>query len=285
MPVSNPQKSVSAIVVTYDSAAHISACLKALTSEIDAVGGEVVVFDNNSGDATLRAVESGFPDVKIIRSDNNIGFAAANNNAAAESQGEYLLLVNPDLALDSGSLAKMLAVFDEHDDAGAVAGRMRNPDGTFQPTCRNLPTMKNIFFSRGSMLGGKGGSNKYTLGDFDSPTPVPAAAATCLLLRRDFFLELGGFDERFFMFMEDTDLSRRIGETGKKIYFIPDAGGVHHWGGGSAVSKITRLRYHHMSVWKYFLKHYPNGFSLLLLPIALLANFFLRAVFGRQGTD
>jgi len=280
--VSNPQKSVSVIVVTFNSVERIASCLRALRDEVDSIGGEIIIYDNASGDATVRAVESAFPDVRIIKGEKNIGFAAANNQAVLEADGDHILFANPDLVLDHGSIALMLKELTARPDAGAVTARMRHPDESFQPTCRKLPTMKNIFFSRGSMLGRSGKSDEYTLGDSDEITEVPAAAATCLMLSRVFFEQLGGFDKRFFMFMEDTDLSLRIGEAGKKIYFIPEAGGVHFWGRGAAVSNYKRLWHHHKSVWKYFLKHFPNGFSLLLLPIALLANFILRALLGKS---
>ena len=282
MSVNNPQKSVSAIVVTFNSIERIESCLKALSAEIASVG-EIIVHDNASGDATVRAIEFGFPDVKIIRSDKNIGFAAANNRAVAESKGDFILFVNPDFIIDRGALDRMYKALIDLPEAGAVAGRMRHPDDSFQPTCRKLPTMKNIFKSRGSFIGGRQDTDDYTLGDFDVPTEVPAAAAKFFLIRRDFFDSLNGFDERFFMFMEDTDLCLRIAAAGKKVYFIPDAGGIHYWGGGASVPGFRRLRYHHMSVWKYFLKHYPNGFSLLLLPVALVVNLVLKAALGRTG--
>lgn len=269
------------MVVTFNSAERIESCLKALSAEIESIGGDIIIYDNGSQDSTIRAIEAGFPKVRLFRSPKNIGFGAASNRAAAEAGGEYLLFANPDLIIDRGAVANLIDALMKQPGAGAVAGRMRHPDGSFQPTCRKLPTTNNIFFSRGSIFGGRSEKNGYTLGDFDTTTVVPAASATCLLMRRDFFLTLKGFDERFFMFMEDTDLCLRIGAAGKKVYFEPKAGGIHHWGKGSAVSSFRRQWYHHMSVWKYFLKHYPNGFSLLLLPLALLINLLLKSVTGR----
>ncbi|UCD95478.1 MAG: glycosyltransferase family 2 protein, partial [Candidatus Zixiibacteriota bacterium] len=168
--------------------------------------------------------------------------------------------------------------------AGAVCARMRNPDGSFQATARRFPTMRNIFFSRGSML--EAGikpmlpAESYTLDDYSETTEVPAASATCLMIEKEFFRSLNGFDERFFLFMEDTDLCLRVRQAGRKIYFVPEAGAVHRWGTGSSVSVIKRSWLHHRSVWKYFLKHYPNGFSLFLLPVFLFVNFILRAIIG-----
>lgn len=115
------------------------------------------------------------------------------------------------------------------------------------------------------------------MGDRKHIGPVPAAAATCMLLDREVFEAIGGFDERFFMYMEDTDLCKRLAEAGRQVYFVPEAGAVHRWGEGSAVSPLRKSWYHHRSVWKYFLKYYPNGFSVFILPVALLINFIGKA--------
>jgi GT2 family glycosyltransferase len=96
------------------------------------------------------------------------------------------------------------------------------------------------------------------------------------------FDKVGRFDQRFFMFMEDTDLSLRLHQSKYANLFVPTAGGCHRWGGGSDVGRVRRLAYHHVSVWKYFMKHFPNGFSILPLPLLLLINFLGAAIFGRR---
>jgi GT2 family glycosyltransferase len=218
-----------------------------------------------------------------MESKRNIGFAAANNRAALAASGKFLLFLNPDAILDRGAISLMIKEA-ERLGAGAVAGRMRNPDGSFQPTCRNFPTMRNIFFSRGSILRRLIPSKSivYTLGDFAETTEIPAAAATCLLMEREFFLRLGGFDPRFFLYMEDTDLCLRVHQAGRKIYFIPSAGGAHYWGESSPISEAGRSWRHHISVWKYFIKHYPGGFSLFVMPVALAANLIGGLILNRR---
>ncbi len=278
-------KKISAIVVTYNSEKHILSSLKSLFEELLPLNGEINIFDNNSTDSTIAAVKAKFPEIKLIQSARNIGFARACNAAVRDATGEYLLFVNPDLILDPGAIRAMLQVFKNYPKAGAVVPRIRNSDDSFQSTCRNLPTIHNMIFSRKSMVPISKAMNQYTLPDSESIKEVPAAAATCLMIKKEIFDRLNGFDERFFMFMEDSDLSLRIGQIGRHIYFVPEAGAVHHWGCGSSVSRITRSRYHHISVWKYFLKHYPNGFSLFLLPLLLILNFLISAVVGLRDKN
>ncbi|MCX6834819.1 MAG: hypothetical protein NTW07_06755, partial [candidate division Zixibacteria bacterium] len=122
-----------------------------------------------------------------------------------------------------------------------------------------------------------------TLPDFRETTEVPAVAATMTMVRRALFAEAGGFDKRFFMFMEDTDLSLRLHQLGHRNLFTPTAGGVHHWGKGARAGRTRRAYYHHVSLWKYFLKHFPNGFSVMLLPVLLLANFLLVTILSTRG--
>ncbi len=282
----NNEISVTAIVVTYNSSENIVQCLKALHREIETVGGEILVVDNCSKDSTAEIVREVFPDLELIVPPKNLGFGSANNLAAEKGKGKYILMANPDLVLDDGALKILLDNINGYEDSGAAVARLRNSDGSFQPTCRNFPNFYNIFFSRGSVLNPDrwGGKNNYTIGEFGRVTSVPAASAACMLMERDFFLKIGGFDPRFFLFMEDTDLSLRICQAKRKIYFIPEAEAIHYWGKGSKISRSRRTWYHHVSVWKYYLKHYPNGFSLFLLPVALGINFVIRAITGYDPT-
>ena len=278
---------VTAIIVTYNSAECIHSCLVRLTNELEGIDGEIIVFDNNSSDNTVEQVKAFEPLCKIVESDKNLGFAAANNIAVENAHGKYILFANPDTILDEGSVSRLVSALKKQPDAGAVVGRMRNPDGSFQPTCRKVPNSRNIFLSRGSVLSRmmlpSKRRNPFTMDDFDKITEVPAAAATCMLIDREFFSRIGGFDNRFFLFAEDVDLSVRIRQNDRKVYFVPEAGAVHQWGKGARVSSVKRSMHHHVAVWKYFMKHYPNGFSLFVLPAALFLNFTIRAITGIES--
>lgn len=255
--------------------------LKRETLSLADEGVELICVDNNSADNSVQLLQEAVPETKVILSQSNLGFAAAVNRGAEQARGKYLLFLNPDVSLDNGAIKKLGQRLEELSAAGsgaAVAGRMRHPDGSFQATCREYPTLSNIFFSRGSILGFLAGAKTYTLGDFTEATMVPAVAATCLLLRRADFEEVGGFDERFFMFFEDTDLCLRLRNLGCRMWFIPEVGGVHDWGEGGQVAGWRRALWHHQSALKYFRKHHPGLISSLFLPLALAVNFALRVL-------
>ena len=248
----------------------------------------MIVVDNASGDSSAATAREIFPDCKIVENDRNLGFAAACNRGAKEAAGEFLLFLNPDVVIDPDAISRLLDTFKRRPEAGLVSGRLRFPDGSFQATCRNFPTAANLVFSRGSLLlrmfaGGIDRKARYTLPDYDETTEVPSVAATLLMIRKELFEKLGGFDERFFMFMEDTDLSLRSCQAGRKNFTVPAAGGVHAWGEGSRAGGFRRHRHHHMSLWRYFLKHHPNGFSVIVLPVLLTLNLLLSLLFSGGG--
>ncbi len=283
MSDTSPQIPVaSVIVVIHNSLPALVDCLEALKQAVRELSFELIVIDNNSSDSGTRAVTECFPESRIVENSTNRGFAAACNQGAKEASGEYLLFLNPDVQIDPGAAGSLVAAAGATERVGLVSGRLRNPDGSFQATCRRFPTIRNMIFSRGSavsrLFGAGRSSERYTLPDSTETIEVPAVAATMVMIERELFHKLQGFDERFFMFMEDTDLSIRLHQTEYCNLFVPSAGGVHSWGAGSDTGRIRRLWYHHLSVWKYFLRHFPNGFSVLLLPLLLAVNLCLKTL-------
>lgn len=281
--MSDSHPHVSVIVVTHNSLPALSECLGAIRLAADAVRLDLVLVDNASSDESLAETAGEFPEATIISNKQNLGFAAACNQGADAARGEYLLFLNPDVRIDPGAIGKLVAVCTEHRKVGLVSGRLRFPDGSFQATCRNFPTIGNLIFSRGSFLAPLLGRSvdrrsRYTLPDYNDTTIVPAVAATMALMSKKVFEEAGRFDPRFFMYLEDTDLSLRLSRAGYVNLFVPAAGGRHDWGRGSSIGRLRRLGYHHLSLWRYFRKHHPDGFSLLVLPLLLLCNMSLMLI-------
>lgn len=269
----------SVIIVVYNSLPFLKACLKALADRTGEIDWELVVVDNGSRDGSVEAVREQFPMATVIEQSRNIGFAAACDEGAKHATGEHLLFLNPDVMLDSGAIEAMQQALASTEKAGAVSARLRFPDGSFQASCRRWPTAGNLLFSRGSILSRLlGREGRYTLPDYDCVREVPACAGTAMMIDHSLFDRIGQFDRRFFMYMEDTDLCFRLGQSGYRNLFVPSAGGIHDWGKGSSAGWLQRSWYHHVSVWRYFLKHCPNGFSILLLPALLGMNFLLAAI-------
>ena len=284
--------SLSVIIVTHNSLPILLDCLRHLRAATESRDAELLIVDNNSTEDVSTAVASEFPQAVVISNRRNVGFARACNQAVAKATGELLLFLNPDVLIDPAALDHLVAAATQP-QAGLVAGRLRYPDGRFQATCRNFPRPANLLFSRGSLLTKLFGrptgnaSPVYTLPDFAEVTRVPAVAGTLLMVLRSVFDRAGGFDPRFFMYMEDTDLSLRIDGAGYRNLFVPEGGGVHDWGRGSGSGRVVRVWWHHWSLWQYFMKHEANGFSVILLPLLLAMHLVLSILLlpftGRQA--
>ncbi|MEA2030395.1 MAG: glycosyltransferase family 2 protein [candidate division Zixibacteria bacterium] len=277
--MSETTSNVSVVIVTYNSMPPLENCLKSIKSGSNGTSIEIIGVDNCSSDNSPDVLKEHFPDARIIRNSSNLGFAAACNLASKHATGDFLLFLNPDVQIDNYAIEKLLEVCRSKKKVGTAVGRMRFPDGSFQPTCRHLPNFSNIVYSRGSMMSKLiGNGYHYTLPDYDKVTPIPAGAGTMMMISRDVFQKIGGFDMRFFMFMEDVDLCRRLGTHGYTNYFVPSAGGIHLWGKGSHAGKFRRNLYHHLTVWKYFKKHNPGFISYCLIPFALAVNLLLVSI-------
>ncbi len=273
---------LSIILVTFNSLPALKQSLISLTKSLNQ-NFELIVVDNNSTDNSVETVIAFFPQAKIIKNNYNAGFAKACNLGVKHANGEICLFYNPDLEIDTDSLGNLIEFMHKTENVGAVSGRMRFPDDSFQSTCRHFPNTTNIFLSRGSALSKLIPTEKlYTLPDYEAVTKVDAVAGTFMAVKKDRFLQVGMFDERFFMYMEDTDLSYRLNLLGYSNYFLPQAGGIHLWGKGSSGGHIIRSYHHHLSVWKYFLKHFSGGFSILFLPIVLFGNFVLSILLPKR---
>ncbi|HWR82281.1 MAG TPA: glycosyltransferase family 2 protein [Candidatus Deferrimicrobium sp.] len=267
---------ISVIIVTHNSLPVLSDCLGSLKAGFNGCRHEIINVDNGSADGSRATMQTYFPTAKIVAHQRNLGFGAACNAGAREASGDYLLFLNPDVIVDPDAIEQLIAAAESRKDAGVVVGRMRFPSGAFQATCRRLPGLGNMLLSRGSILSRflRNGA-AYTLPDFETISPVPVVSGTMMMIRRDVFDAAGGFDQRFFMFMEDVDLCLRLTRQGYTNYFVPFAGGVHLWGRGSNAGKFARNWHHHWAVWKYFRKHRPGLFTFVALPFALALNLLL----------
>lgn len=266
---------VSVIIVSYNSDSTLLEALKSLRSSEHSL--EIILVDNNSSDNSIATAKKIFPEVIVIENKINKGFASACNQGANTACGEYLLFHNPDLTIDKDCITNLLKVYSLNKNIAVLGGRMRFPNGNFQATCRKFPNFSNILFSRGAVFSYfKKNKNLYTMPDYDQTVEVDAIAGTLLMIKKELFLSSGGFDDRFFMYMEDTDLCCRLKKQGLHNYFVPSAGGVHLWGKGSKTGKTKRLFYHHISIWKYFKKHFPRSLYLIILPVMLFINFIIK---------
>ena len=279
-------QTVSIIVVTHNTQPVLIPFLRSLKTAVEQLTAQIIFIDNASLDNTVTLIRDNLPRVELVQSKINLGFGRAVNQGARLAKHEWLLLLNPDLELEPDCIKTLIGRAAQYEDLGLATGRITFPDGSFQSVCRNLPTLGNLVFSRGFFLSRLlGPSQGYTLADSDSDTPVPALAGTLMLVRRTVWEQLGGFDERFFMFMEDTDLSRRALEAGLTNRYIPAARATHKWGRGSSIGRQLRRYYHHLSLWHYFRKHNSWLIAWTIVPFLLMINFLMGTIIQNKRSS
>jgi len=260
---------LTAVVVSWNTREHLARSLAALEGAADGLRVETIVVDNGSSDGSQAMVAAKFPRVRLLQSASNLGFGGASNVGAAAGTGRAILLLNSDCELAPGALATLLGALDADATLGAVFARLVNADGTLQPSVHDaLPTP---WSQAGDVLFAS--SLKYAL--YRAPALKPAllrgtlrrhaaahdvawGGAACLLVRRKAFDAVEGFDERFFMYMEDVDFCARLGAAGFRLRYVPEAVAVHHWGASTARSPARMLRHAYLSRVAYFDKHFPG---------------------------
>ncbi|HEX7880142.1 MAG TPA: glycosyltransferase, partial [Candidatus Eisenbacteria bacterium] len=220
---------------------------------------DIILVDNASGDDTAARVRAAHPDVRIIESPVNRGFAAGVNLGLAAAQGKYLLILNPDIVVHPGSLEALVAFLDAHPQAGLVAARLLNPDGTLQPTCRTRYTLKTILLRRtplGKLFPNDPTVREHLMLDYDHATPrnVDWVAGACMMVRREALDEVGPMDERYFLYFEDVDWCTRMHRRGWGVWYVPDAVMTHGYRRASAGGFNKATRAHAESLLRFWEK-------------------------------
>jgi N-acetylglucosaminyl-diphospho-decaprenol L-rhamnosyltransferase len=231
---------LSVVVVTYNALPHVERTLESVR------GLETVVVDHGSTDGTLKLVRERFPDVRLVEQEN-LGLAAGWNRGVRETATPYVLVVNADAWLVDAAAERLVAFAEQRPRAGFVAPRLRNPDGTLQRSVRAFPTTWRLateyLFLRKVAPGSHLLNAFYGAGfDHDEIREVDFAKGAAFLLRREAFDDIGPFDERFFLFSEETDWCYRLHEAGWEVLFYPGAEAVHIGGASWRPQSATLFR-------------------------------------------
>lgn len=262
---------LSIVVVNYNVCDLLLACIESLQSAMGDLDGEIIVVDNASTDGAVAAIQKHFPFVRVIALERNLGFAAANNIGIEVSEGEFILILNPDTIVQEDTLRVMLAFMREHIDAIFSGCRIVLPDGTLDPVAkRGFPSPWSSFcrvfglsrlFPRSSLFGGY---NLTYLPD-DKTSQVDALAGCFMFCRARELKDLGGFDTDFFMYGEDLDLCYRARLTGRTIYYHPATSIMHRKGESTRRSSVDSLALFYEAMEIYVRKHFRRNILLLLL--------------------
>ncbi|HET6175088.1 MAG TPA: glycosyltransferase family 2 protein [Gaiellales bacterium] len=273
---------VSVLIVSYESRELLERCLAALTADDGRIATlETIVVDQASQDGTAAWLAAEHPEVRVVALDENVGFGAGNNRGAAIAGGRWLLLLNSDAFVRPGAIDELVRFGEARAAVGAVGPRLLWPDGRLQRSCRRFPTVYRIateylylrkLAPRSRILNG------FYCGEFahDEARRVDWVTGACVLMRRELYERLGGFDESFFLYSEEVDLLRRASQLGAETWYDPAAEVVHVWGGTAARASALALEEQARSHVRYLDKHASRATAERARRV-LLAGLRLRA--------
>ena len=284
-----PAPDLSVVVVNYNTGRYLAGCLRSAAEGAGDARLEVVVVDNASTDGSARQAIEANPSVQLIENTENRGFAAAANQGIRATSAPFVFLLNPDAEIVAGTLGGFLKVARDRPGAGAIGPIVRDPDGSIYPSARRVPTVTQAIGH--SFLGpfvANPFSRAYTLADWDRRTErsVDWVSASCVLLRRQALDQVGVFDERFFMYVEDVDLCTRLRKRGWDVLFSPELEVVHIGGVSTGGYRSRRMvKEHSNSIYKYFAKWRSPGWRAALRPVAWLVLRLRAEVVYRRGSQ
>jgi GT2 family glycosyltransferase len=283
----------SIIFVSYNTRALTLNAIQAVLRSVKRAefGYEIIVVDNDSDDGSADAIERRFPDVNVIRSDSNLGFGRGNNLGADSARGEVLFFLNTDTEIESGAIERLYDYLIAGSARGVVGPTLVYPDGSRQRSIKTFPTVWRIFceFFWLDRSGLAVLSGPYDNGaDPGRAGVVEVVHGAALMIRRNLFENVGGFDPEFFMYYEECDLCRRVWDAGSTVSFVPEARVVHFEGASSSdtpwwffrAMRNSRTVYAH----KYFNRFgqiataciVHSGYALRILLFTLAAPFSRR---------
>ena len=287
--MSTPAVDVSIIILSYNTCELTRQCVASVyaDSSLQGYGYEILVIDNASTDGTVDQIHSAYPAVRVILNERNLGFARGNNVGLAAARGRYLFLLNSDAAVRTGCLGALLEFMEAHPRAGACGPQLLNPDGSLQPSGRALPSVWSVF---------AGMTKIYRLWkhdlylergrDYHQVRPVEELSGAALMVRRQIYETVGGFDPNFFAYYEDVDWCKRIGAAGYTLYYVPAAQVVHQWKGTSRGVSQLSYRAGQDSLRYYFRKHHgrlAQGAVFLMLAAKEVSYILISQVRGHKA--
>ncbi len=266
---------MAVIVCNYNTGQYLSRCLRSAAESCGDARLEVVVVDNDSRDGSAVQAVRASPEVRLIQNPSNRGFAAAVNQGIRATTAPFVLLLNPDAEILAGTLGGFLKIARERPNAAAIGPVVRDPDGSIYPSARKVPTVMEALGHCfvGPFRPDNRFSRAYTMADWGrrSERQVEWVSGSCMLLRREALERVGLFDERFFLYVEDVDMCRRLRGAGWDVLFSPELEVVHVGGVSTGRSRRMTLE-HSRSIYKYFVKYRAaSGWEIGLRPLAWTA--------------
>ena len=256
---------LSIVILNYKTKGLTKQCIKNIENSYFDMDYEIIVVDNGSNDGIAEMMKQEFINHKFIASKKNLGMGAGNNLGISEAQGEYILVMNSDVVVFEESIHKIVKFMDSNEKAGVVAPQVLNPDRTIVDSCCRWPKLDTFIYRRTFLGNTRRGKREldlflYKTEDLTQPKQIDWIFGCCLLFRKKALGETGLFDKRFFLFLEETDLCRRMWQKNWQVWYVPESKVVHYphrrtMGTGRIKDIFSKYTWIHLHSWiKYFIK-------------------------------
>lgn len=278
---------LSVIIVNYNVKYFLEQCLHSVEKACANIAAEIIVTDNNSTDGSREYLEKDFPSVNFIWNSSNTGFAKANNQALEKAKGDFILFLNPDTILSEDSIEKCLQFFSANKNAGAIGIHMIDGAGNFlKESKRAFPSPTTSLYKLSGLTRLFPHSEtfaRYHLGHLPEREnhEVDVLAGAFMMMPKKVLDEIGNFDERFFMYGEDVDLSYRIQKAGYKNYYFAESTIIHFKGESTKRGSLNYVRLFYKAMNLFVKKHYSGskaGLFIFLIQIAIMIRAFFSAL-------
>ncbi|HQV94648.1 MAG TPA: glycosyltransferase family 2 protein [Anaerolineales bacterium] len=255
---------MSIVLVCWNNKAYLDPCLKSLYEGGLKSSFDVVVVDNGSTDGSQQMLAEKYPQVKLIQNAGNVGLGKASNQGIEATDGRHVLLLNNDTLVNAPALDVLVEYLDAHPEAGATAGRLLNPDGSFQSGFAPFSTLLEEFLIV-THIGELLWTGYPSHGDAREIKETGWMSSACLLVRRAAFDQIGLLDEGYFIYGDEADLQYRLNQAGWKVVFLPNSSIIHF--GGRSMDRWKRRKMVYRGKMMFYKKNYglPSAFLLRLL--------------------
>jgi hypothetical protein len=277
---------LSIIIVNYNVKEFLQNLIHSIEKASSTFTKEIVIIDNASDDGSVDFIKEKFPYVKLTANQKNLGFGKANNIGLKEVHGKYILLINPDTIIAEDTFGKMIQFFENNPDAGLAGCKILNPDGTLQPACRRSFPGPWTSFTKVSGLSTLFPNNKIfarynlTYLDENQTYEVDAISGSFMMMRREVYDRVGGFDEQFFMYGEDLDFCYRVQKAGFKVFYVHSTQIIHYKGESTKRSSLDETKVFYSAMHLFVKKHLSSS---LLVSLILRSAIVVRSVFAFLG--
>ncbi len=262
----------AAVVVNYNYGDLLARGVRSVLDETSAGAPDVVVVDNGSTDGSAVALRAALPAARTLDAPGNVGYARGANLGIAATDAPVVAVLNGDVELKPGVAAAMLAALAADARLGAVGPKILNPDGSVYPSARSDPGLfvALAHAALGLVWRTNPWTRRYRQLDVDPTRPraVDWISGAAVWLRREALDDVGGWDERYFMYMEDVDLCLRLRRAGWRVQYEPSGEVVHAQGASTSQRPYRMIVEHHRSVWRFAGRRYRGWRRVLLVPLA-----------------